>query len=93
MHQIAPNCTILKKIFGEACPETPLGKLQISKSEKFISWPPPHVKSWDAPGVCVCVCVSVMYPFLNYCTNMDFESVNKRFICIYVDEHFSTYIT
>ena len=79
-------------------PNPHIGKLQISKSEKYISWPPPPPpmsNPGDAPGVCVCVCVcvSVMYPFLNYCTNMDFKSVNKRFICIYVDEHFSTYIT
>ena len=63
MHQIAPNCTILKIFLGEACPQTPIGKLQISKSDKYISWPPPPPMSnlGDAPGVCVCV--SVMYVF------------------------------
>ena len=33
--------------------------------------------------MCVSVCKCDVCPFSNYCMNMDFESVNKRFIMIY----------
>ena len=62
IHQNAPNCTILKKFIGGACPRTSLTKLmaspgaacrslrdmQIPKSEKKIHAPPP-AKSWGRP--------------------------------------------
>ena len=55
IHQNAPNCTILKKILGGACPRTPLAKrmaspCKISNSEKYIFCPPCMPKPGDAPG-------------------------------------------
>ena len=48
-HQNAPNCTILKKILGGACPQTPLRHIQISKSKKKFL-PPPLPNPGYAPG-------------------------------------------
>ena len=50
IHQNAPNCTILKKFFGGACPRTPLAKrmaLPCAACRKFPnlkknSCPPPY---------------------------------------------------
>ena len=52
IHQNAPNCTILKKILGGACPRTPLAKRMAlpCQSEKNISCPPPPLPNpGDAP--------------------------------------------
>ena len=63
IHQNAPNCTILKKFLGGGMPPNPPSKahgfamrsmslrnMQISKSGKKNSWPPPLPNPGDAPG-------------------------------------------
>ena len=63
IHQNAPNCTILKKFLGWACPRTPLAKRMASLcaacrfatckfpnlKKKFLG--PPPAKSWGRPCI------------------------------------------
>ena len=70
IHQNAPNCTILKKILGGACPRTSLAKRMASPcaachfatckfpnlKKKFLA--PPLPNPGDAP---VYVCMSHLY--------------------------------
>ena len=59
----APNCTVLKNFLGGACPRTPLAMrmansmslrdMQIPKSEKKNSWPPPS-QILGTPLVIIC---------------------------------------
>ena len=62
IHQNAPNCTIFKKIFWEACPQTPLAKrmalpcaacrfatCKFPNLKKILG--PPFPNSGDAPVI------------------------------------------
>ena len=62
IHQNAPNCTILKKILGGACPRTPPSKAH-GKSEKNFPPPPPLPNPGDAPASLYTTCIHLLFIF------------------------------